>query len=137
MFAITREPIDVEAVAASVRALGFGGVVTFVGLVRDRADDGAQVDGLEYEAHAGMALDTFERIAQRLRERYGELNVAIVHRDGALRVGEVAVAVAVAAPHRKEAFAACAEAIDALKSEAPIWKKERYRDGSGRWRENA
>lgn len=137
MLLIVRDPIDVEAVSESVRSPGYGGVVTFVGLVRERADDGRGVDGLSYEAHAAMAVERFQRIADGLRECYGQLEVSIVHREGELRVGEVAVAVAVAAPHRREAFAACADAIDELKRDVPIWKKEHYRDGSERWRENA
>jgi molybdopterin synthase catalytic subunit len=137
MFAIASDSIDVEAVAASVRAPGNGGIVTFVGIVRDRADDGRAVDGLSYEAHAAMAVASFERIAQELQSRYESLRVSIVHREGTLRVGEIAVVVAVAAPHRRDAFAACAEAVDALKRDAPIWKKERYAGGSAQWRENA
>lgn len=137
MFAIVTEPIDVAAVEGAVREAGNGGVVSFVGIVRDRADDGRLVDGLSYEAHAAMAVACFEGIADELRARHGPLTMAIVHREGDLCVGDVAVAVAVAAPHRAAAFAACAEAVDALKARAPIWKRERYRDGTARWRENA
>lgn len=137
MLAIARAPIDVAAVEESVAFAECGAVVTFVGRVRERADDGRAVDGLTYEAHERMALETFESIAREQREQHGELRIAIVHREGSLNVGEIAVVVAVAAPHRREAFAACAAAIEALKRRAPIWKKERYRDGSDRWRENA
>lgn len=137
MFAITSDPIDVDALAQAVVRPGCGAVVTFVGLVRDVADDGASVQGLSYETHDSMAVQTFETIAQRLRERHGNISIGIVHRKGDLAIEEIAVAVVVAAPHRAAAFAACAEAIDELKREAPIWKKERYRDGGARWRENA
>lgn len=137
MLAIAREPIDVAAVEAAVGAPEFGAVVTFVGRVRQRADDGQSVDGLTYEAHEPLAVETFERIVREQREQHGALEIAIVHREGVLDVGEVAVVVSVAAPHRREAFAACAAAIEALKQQAPIWKKERYADGSARWRENS
>lgn len=137
MLAIAREPIDVSSVEASVRAPGYGAVVTFVGRVRERADDGRAVEGLTYETHEQMALSTFEDIVREQREQHGELNAAIVHREGTLQIGDVAVVVSVAAPHRREAFAACSAAIEALKRRAPIWKKERYRDGTDRWRENA
>ncbi len=137
MFAVTETPIDAHRVEASVLAPGYGGVVTFLGFVRERSDDDRAVDGLAYEAHESMAVAEFEKIAAALRERYGDLRVAIVHRTGSLNVGEVAVVVAVAAPHRRVAFAACAEAIDELKKGAPIWKKERYLDGTDDWRENA
>jgi molybdopterin synthase catalytic subunit len=137
MFRIVREPIDVASVEGSVRGDGYGGVVVFAGVVRATSDDGKPVLGLEYEAHETMAIEELERIAAELAQRHGDLRIAMVHREGPLNVGEVAVVVAVAAPHRAAAFAACAEAIDALKRRAPIWKKERYCDGSDRWRENA
>lgn len=137
MFRITRDPIDVAALTEAVVRRGYGAVVTFVGRVRDVADDGIGVQGLSYEAHDEMARKTFEAIAERLRERYGDLRIGIVHRTGDLDVEEIAVAVVVAAPHRKAAFAACETAIDELKREAPIWKKERYVGGAASWRENA
>ncbi len=137
MLRISSDPIDVDAVRRSVTQAGFGGIVTFVGCVRERADDGEFVTGLSYEAHEEMAVGCFKEIVRELHERYGDLHAAIVHRTGTLAVGDVAVAVAVAAPHRREAFAACAQAIDALKSQAPIWKKEHYVRSESRWRENA
>jgi len=135
MFAIARETIDVRTVEESVRGEGFGGVVTFAGVVR-ADENGRAVEMLSYEAHEAMAVETFERIAGDLRARYGSLRVAIIHRAGDVAAGEVAVVVSVAAPHRREAFAACGEAVDELKRSAPIWKKERYRDGGEEWREN-
>ncbi len=137
MFAIARGAIDVVAVEDAVRAPECGAVVTFVGAVRAQSDDGLPVVGLDYESHEPLAVQTFEEIAREARERWGDLRVAVVHRAGVLDVGDVAVVVAVAAPHRAEAFSACAFAIDEVKRRAPIWKKERYRDGPAeRWREN-
>lgn len=138
MLAIVREPIDVRVVEDAARAAGCGATVTFVGVVRASADDGRLVSGLVYESYDAMAVAEFEAIAREARERYGTARVAIVHRTGALDVGEIAVAVSVSADHRAQAFEACAYAIDALKARAPIWKKERYADGTpDRWRENA
>jgi molybdopterin synthase catalytic subunit len=129
--------IDVAAVEAAVCCDGCGGIVTFLGVVRDRADDGAAVSGLVYEAFEPMAIAEFEAIATEVRERFGALRVAIVHRLGTLAVGDVAVAIAVSAEHRGVAFEACEYAIDELKRRAEIWKKERYADGSERWKPNA
>ena len=134
---VTTDPIDVADVARSVRTDACGAVVTFAGVVRDLSDDERPVTGLSYEAHDVMAVAEFERIAGEARERFGPCTIAIVHRTGDLSVGEVSVAVAVAAPHRSAAFDACEYAIDELKRRAPIWKKEHYRDGGAQWRENA
>lgn len=137
MLRLQTEPIDARELEAAVRTNECGGVVTFLGVVRNRANDGRDVDGLEYEAHEAMALAEFETIANEVRERFPAVRLAIVHRTGALAVGETAVAVCAAAPHRGEAFDACEYAIDELKARAPIWKKERYTDGSGEWIANA
>jgi molybdopterin synthase catalytic subunit len=137
MFRLQIEPIDARELEAAVRSDGCGGIATFLGVVRDRANDGRAVNGLEYEAHEAMALAEFETIAVEVRERFPGVRLAIVHRTGALNIGETAVAVCAAAPHRSEAFDACEYAIDELKARAPIWKKERYTDGSGEWIANA
>lgn len=135
MFAITPEPIDPAALRAYQS--GDGGAVTFLGIVRDRADDGAAVVGLSYEAFEPLATATFARIAEEARERFGDVRLAIVHRIGELVVGDIAVAVAAAAPHRQAAFDACRYCIDELKRRAPIWKKERYADGRAQWKANS
>lgn len=137
MFRITREPIDARELETAVRDDAFGGIVTFLGVVRERANDGRAVNGLEYEAHEEMALAEFQTIANEVHKRFSGTRLAIVHRVGALNVGETAVAVCAAAPHRGEAFDACEYAIDELKARAPIWKKERYTDGTGEWIANA
>ncbi len=135
MFRIARDAVDARTLEAILRD-GDGGFVTFVGIVRGRGDDGRGVSGLSYEAYEPLAQAAFEEIAGEARERFGDVRIAIVHRIGELSVGDVAVAVAAAAPHRAEAFAACAYAVDELKRRAPIWKKEAYVDGASRWREN-
>ena len=135
MYRIVRDPI-VPANLESIVRRGDGGIVTFVGIVRALADDGRPVDGLSYEAFEPMALQIFEQIAGEARGRFGDVALAMVHRIGDLAVGETAVAVLAAAPHRAEAFAACRFAIDELKERAPIWKRERYADGAAEWRSN-
>lgn len=138
MFRIVREPIDHHALERIVSPRD-GGVVTFLGIVRERADDGRPVNGLWYEAFEAMAIHEFEAIATEARSRFGDARLAIVHRIGELRVGDVSVAVVAAAEHRAAAFDACRYAIDQLKTRAPIWKQERYTDGDVQWKasENA
>lgn len=109
-----------------------GGVVRFLGIVRDWSD-GRAVTGLWYEAYDAMALRVFDTIAAEARERFGDVRLTIVHATGELKVGDVAVAVVAAAPHRAAAFDACRYAIDELKQRAPIWKQERYADGASSW----
>ena len=108
--------------------------MTFLGVVRDTADDGKHVSALGYEAFETMALREFEAIAGEARDRFGDVRMAIVHRVGEVRVGEISVAVLVAAAHRRAAFEACSYAIDQVKRRAPIWKQERYVDGTAEWR---
>jgi molybdopterin synthase catalytic subunit len=139
VYRIAEEPIDVAELEASLRTRegAYGGVATFVGIVRSDATDGAPVTGLFYEAYDTMALREFERIADEARQRFGAVKLAIAHRRGWVEVGEVAVAVIAAAAHRAEALDACRLAIDRLKERAPIWKREERADGTRRWRANA
>lgn len=134
--AIGPEVIDPGALAQSVRTDACGAVVTFAGVVRERADDGRPVTGLSYEAHESMAQQEFETIAREAQERFGECRIAVQHRTGELRIGEIAVVVAIASVHRGVAFDACEYVIDELKSRAPIWKKEHYAGGGGEWKAN-
>ncbi|HVN68511.1 MAG TPA: molybdenum cofactor biosynthesis protein MoaE [Candidatus Binatia bacterium] len=134
MFRIVAEPIVPADLERVVRA-GDGGVVTFLGIVRGRAHDGAAVRSLWYEAYEAMALAEFERIEAEARERFGDVRLAIVHRVGEVAVGEISVAVLAAAAHRAEAFLACRYAIDELKLRAAIWKQERYAAGGAAWSE--
>ncbi len=136
MFAISHEPIDAPSLAAAVGGDACGALVTFIGIVRARSDDGRHVTGLTYEAQEEAAVTEFATIAGEARARFGPCELSIVHRVGALNVGEVAVAVAAAAPHRASAFDACEFAIDQLKLRAPIWKKESFADGTWEWRQN-
>jgi molybdopterin synthase catalytic subunit len=125
---LSDRPLDAGEVMARVAGPGTGGIVVFVGAVRDEAR-GRSIRHLEYEAYPGMAEREMERIAGEAGERWPGVRVAIAHRTGRLEVGEVAVVVAAGAPHRAEAFAACRFAIDSLKERVPIWKKEFTSDG--------
>jgi len=125
---LSDRPLDTAVVSARVEGPGMGGIVVFVGAVRDHAR-GREIRHLEYEAYAGMAEREMERIADEAAERWQGARVAIAHRTGRLEIGDLAVVVAAAAPHRAEAFAACRYAIDTLKERVPIWKKEFATDG--------
>ena len=124
---LVHEPIDLAGLLGSSPA--DGAVCVFVGVVRNESQ-GRRVERLEYEAYEEMALPIMEEIAAEARQRYPVSEVRLVHRLGRLEIGEASVAVAVASPHRAEAFAACRFAIDTLKAKVPIWKKEHYADGS-------
>jgi molybdopterin converting factor subunit 1 len=116
-------------VVARVAGTDAGGVVTFVGAVRDHAR-GRAIRYLEYEAYAELALPEMERICDEAGRRWPGTRVALAHRVGRLEVGEAAVIVAAVAPHRDAAFQACRFAIDTLKKTVPIWKKEVATDGA-------
>ncbi|MDQ2908602.1 MAG: molybdenum cofactor biosynthesis protein MoaE [Candidatus Eremiobacteraeota bacterium] len=134
---IVDAPLDVAALVDAVRSDAAGALVTFVGTVRESGDDGRAVSGLDYEAHHELALRELRAVAGEASSRFGAARVAIAHRIGSLALGEAAVAVVVASAHRGVAFDVCEFAIDELKRRVPIWKKEHYRDGDARWRENA
>jgi molybdopterin synthase catalytic subunit len=127
MALLTREPIDVAGLQRAGAA--DGAVCLFVGVVRDH-HQGRRVLGLEYEAYEEMALPILERIEDEARRRWPVSALRIVHRLGALEVGEASVAVAACSAHREEAFAACRWAIDTLKATVPIWKKEYGEEGA-------
>jgi molybdopterin synthase catalytic subunit len=120
---------SVDAVMAAVGGPGIGGVVSFVGHVRDHSQ-GRAVERLEYEAYVEMAEQVFGQLCDEIEARHPGVRLALEHRVGKLVVGDVAVAIAAGAPHRAPAFAACAELIDLLKQRAPIWKKEIGPDGA-------
>ncbi|MGH2516288.1 MAG: molybdenum cofactor biosynthesis protein MoaE [Ktedonobacterales bacterium] len=131
ILSITREPLDAEAVRDLERRVshpGAGGIVTFQGVVRDNAR-GKRIRYLEYDAYPEMAEAELLKIAAEVERRWATDRVALVHRIGRLEIGECSVVVAVACPHRAEAFEACRYAIDTLKSTVPIWKKEIAEDG--------
>jgi molybdopterin synthase catalytic subunit len=127
-------PLSVDAAIDAVRGPDIGGIVVFVGTVRD-ANRGKQVRHLEYEAYAEMAEAKMREIATSLERTHAPLRVALHHRLGDLAVGDVAVIVAAAAPHRDAAFVAARAAIDELKRVVPIWKKE-YTDDGAVWIED-
>jgi molybdopterin synthase catalytic subunit len=127
MVRLTRSPIDLAELHAASPA--DGALCLFAGVVRNHNDSRA-VLRLEYQAYDEMALSEMRAIETDVRGRWPITSVAIVHRLGTLGIGEVSVAVAIASPHRAEAFEACRHAIDTLKRTVPIWKKEFYADGS-------
>ena len=129
MYKITTEPIDVEALYRAVLRDRDGAVVTFHGVVREYSDSGRAVRYLEYEAYPEMAEAQMRTIGAEIKRRWDIDDVAMVHRIGRLEIGEASVVIAVAAPHRGEAFDACEYAIDTLKATVPIWKKEVFADG--------
>ncbi len=128
---LVREPIDLASLHATTPV--DGALCLFVGVVRNE-NAGRPVLYLEYEAYEEMALPLMQQIAADARRRWPVTDLRLVHRLGRLEIGDSSVAVAVASPHRAEAFAACRFAIDTLKARVPIWKKEYYADGSA-WRE--
>ncbi|MBH8573618.1 molybdenum cofactor biosynthesis protein MoaE [Nostocaceae cyanobacterium CENA369] len=132
-FAITFAPLSIEEIYAKADDPANGAVVLMSGMVRNQTD-GQPVVALEYQAYEPMALRVFYQIAADMRSLWPDVKrVVIHHRVGRLRVGEISVLVAVGCPHRSEAFEACRYAIDTLKHNAPIWKKEHWQDGSSSW----
>ena len=127
-FRLSEEPLSLDAAAAEVADDRAGAIATFVGTTRIDSR-GRTVRYLEYEAYPGMAEEVMERIAQDLRSKYELCDVAIHHRVGRVGIGETSVVIAVSAPHRQDALAACKEAIDTLKETVPLWKKEVYEGG--------
>jgi MoaE-MoaD fusion protein len=130
-FTLTEEPIDVDGVIAEVADERAGAIATFLGTTRAHSR-GRTVVHLEYEAYPGMAEQVMAEIAEGLKEKHELCEVAITHRVGRVGIGETSVAIAVSAPHRHAALAACQEAIDTLKETVPLWKKEVY-DGGEEW----
>lgn len=128
---LTETPISAADLIGTVGP-GDGAVVTFEGRVRDR-NDGRPVVRLHYDAYWEMAEDVLRDIESRTLETFPVSSVGLVHRVGSLSVGETAVVVRVTAAHRGAAFDAARFAIEAVKSELPVWKQEEYEDGSRRW----
>ena len=136
MVELLERPIDIAQLYAHVQSPRFGAVVVFTGVVRQDSDEGRPVNGLTYEAYRELALAEMEQIATEVHTRWDPCAVAMQHRTGTLGIGEPSVVVAVATPHRPEAFAACRYAIDELKSRVSIWKQEHLAAGQTVWREN-
>ena len=132
MFKITSDEIELGDVIRAVEAGDAGAIVHFLGVVRNNTE-GREVSYLEYEAYPPMAEKKMAEIAQEIYEKWGLNRIAMIHRVGRLEIGEVSVAVAVASPHRKEAFEACHYAMNRLKQIVPIWKREVWADGAEEW----
>ena len=127
-FLLSERPLSLDAVVQEVRTDDAGAIATFVGTTRAHSR-GREVTHLEYEAYAGMAEQVMAELAEALRSRHELCEVAIHHRVGRVDIGEASVVIAVSAPHRAPALAACREAIDELKVTVPLWKKEVYAGG--------
>jgi molybdopterin synthase catalytic subunit len=127
-FRLSDEPLDPAEVIEEVRSEQAGAVATFIGTTRI-ASRGRTVHYLEYEAYGGMAEEVMAELAEELKARYDLCEVAILHRTGRVDIGGISVAIAVSAPHRADALAACKDAIDRLKEIVPLWKKEVYEGG--------
>ena len=127
-FRLSEEPLSLDAVVAEVADERAGAIATFTGTTRIESR-GRTVRWLDYEAYAEMAEDVMAGIAAQLEERYDLCAVAIHHRVGRVGIGEPSVVIAVSAPHRADALAACKDAIDVLKESVPVWKKEVYEGG--------
>ena len=128
---LREEPLDVAEVVAALDDETSGGLTLFVGRVRDH-DHGQGVTGLDYSAHPS-ALDRMRDVCRRVAEEHEVTGVAAVHRVGTLDIGDIAVVIATTAAHRGEAFAASRDLIDTLKAAVPIWKHQRFTDGTDEW----
>jgi MoaE-MoaD fusion protein len=127
-FRLSEEPLDLAAAVAEVADERAGAIVTFLGTTRVESR-GRSVRHLDYEAYGGMAESVMERIAVDLQDKYELCAISIHHRIGRVGIGETSVVIAVSAPHRHDALAACRDAIDTLKEAVPLWKKEVYEGG--------
>ena len=130
--AIGEEPLDVQEHAQLVDHVAAGAVVTFAGVVRDH-DGGRSVLGLEYSAHPSAAKVVAEVAAEVAARSTGVRAMAVSHRVGRLGIGDVALACAVSADHRQEAFEACAELVEEVKRLLPVWKHQAFADGTDEW----
>ena len=128
---LTRDPISLETLCHEIAAPEYGGLATFLGLVRNH-HEGRRVRGIEYSAYEEMAEKVSDSVVTEATTRW-PVRIALLHRLGELEVGDVAVAVAAAGAHRDEAFAACRYVIEEVKRRVPIWKRERYADGTTSW----
>ncbi len=128
MISITSDPIDFGPAFTYLQTAEAGALDFFFGVVRDNTNAKA-VEHLEYEAYDAMAISEMQKIADEATRRWQVLRYVIIHRKGELRIGEVAVLIGVATPHRADAFDACRYIIDTIKQTVPIWKKEFFSDG--------
>jgi molybdopterin synthase catalytic subunit len=131
LVALRETPLDIAEVVAALDDDASGGLTLFVGRVRDH-DGGKDVTGLDYSAHP-TALAKLREVCERIAREHGVHGVAAVHRTGTLGIGDIAVVVATTAAHRGQAFEASRALIDTLKAEVPIWKHQRFGDGTDEW----
>jgi molybdopterin synthase catalytic subunit len=132
LIAVRESELSVDEVRQAVAAPGAGGIALFAGAVRD-SDEDRGVNGLSYTAHPSAEAE-LRRVAEDIAEKFSDvLAIAAVHRAGDLAIGDLAVVVAVSCPHRAEAFDACRALIDELKASVPIWKHQRFTDGTAEW----
>jgi molybdopterin synthase catalytic subunit len=129
---VTEGPIDPARMLSGALSPADGAALLFWGVVREQ-NDGRAVSQLEYSAYGPMAQREMLRIADEARERFGTGAIHVVHRVGLLRIGEASVAIAVASPHRGEAYEASRYVIEQLKQRVPVWKREGYVDGATEW----
>ncbi len=129
---ITRHRLEVADLLAGVQSPERGGTCVFLGTVRNDAG----VTSIDYSAYESMAVEEIERILAEAHERWPGSRVMLQHRLGVIPVGEASIAIAAAAPHRDEAFAACRYVIEEAKTRLPVWKKELRADGSEQWVES-
>jgi len=128
---VRESELSVDEVRAAVADPAAGGIALFAGAVRESDHDRA-VSGLSYSAHPS-AVDELRRVAEVIADKYPVIGIAAVHRVGDLAIGDLAVVLAVSCPHRAEAFDACRDLIDILKASVPIWKHQRFGDGTAEW----
>ena len=131
LIAVRESELSVDEARAAVADPAAGGIALFAGAVRD-SDHDRGVSGLSYSAHPS-AVDELRRVAEVIAEKYPVIGIAAVHRVGDLAIGDLAVVLAVSCPHRAEAFDACRDLIDILKASVPIWKHQRFDDGTAEW----
>ncbi|MDD4876360.1 MAG: molybdenum cofactor biosynthesis protein MoaE [Dehalococcoidales bacterium] len=129
MIQITKQPISAELVINKVKTKNSGGIISYVGLIRDNSQ-GKQVLSVEYEDTENTAENELMEVASEIKRKWPINNIAITHRIGKLKVGDINIVVAIAAAHRQEGFAACQYAIDQFKERLPTHKTETYTDGS-------
>jgi molybdopterin synthase catalytic subunit len=134
LLSISEQPIDIEMLLEKIKDDGAGATVLFLGSVRNQSE-GSTVSSIYYEAYVRMALETMSKIEAEAFERWNLKRFAAMLRVGELKVGQVSVAIGVSAEHRAEAFEAGQYAIDKVKAETPIWKKETAGDGNSFWAE--
>ena len=129
---VSSDPIDTAALLARVGSDEDGAALLFIGVVRDHAE-GRKVTGMRYDVYAEMATEVLREIALEASIPLGTDRIAVAHRFGELKIGEISVGIAVSSPHRAEAYEASRSVIEEIKKRLPVWKKEHYVDGVSEW----